>query len=184
MGSMRFERIFDDLEGQFAHHERQEMRAVSEDLTRAERAQLTLYDRLRGSDGAVLTLHLGTSTRVRGAVELVGDGWVVLREASRAGMLLVPVRRIALVEGLPGRARPGSTEAVRKLPLGALLRRIARDRATVRAETAAGTLVGRISAVGADAFDLQTIPTGESSAVPGSGRVTVVLDALTVMRIG
>lgn len=182
---MRFERIFDDLEGQFAHHERQEMRAVSEDLTRAERAQLTLYDRLRGSDGAVLTLHLGTSTLVRGAVELVGDGWVVLREASRAGMLLVPVRRIALVEGLPGRARPGSTgEAVRELPLGALLRRIARDRATVRAETAAGTLVGRISTVGADAFDLQTIPTGESSAVPGSGRVTVVLDALTVMRIG
>src|SRR5699024_12389598 len=65
-GAMRFERIFEDLEGQFAHHQQEEARAVSEELTRAEQAQLTLADRLRGAEGRRLTLHLGGAVRVSG----------------------------------------------------------------------------------------------------------------------
>lgn len=181
-GFMRFERIFEDLEGRLAHHEQQEMRAVSEDLTRAERAQLTFADRLRGSQGARLTLHLNTGSRVIGVLEHVGEGWVALRES--AGPVIVPLPRIALVEGLRGRARPAEDSLVGEMGLGAMLRRIARDRSTVRLETTAGALVGRISAAGADAVDLQTLPTGESGAVPGSGRVTVTLDSLVTIRTG
>lgn len=181
-GSMRFERIFEDLEGRLAHHEQQEMRAVSEDLTRAERAQLTFEDRLRGSQGARLTLHLDAGSRVIGVLEHVGAGWVALRES--AGPVIVPLPRIALVDGLRGRARPAGDSLVGEMGLGAMLRRIARDRSTVRLETTAGALVGRISAAGADAVDLQTLPTGESGVVPGSGRITVTLDSLVTIRTG
>lgn len=179
---MRFERIFEDLEGRFAHHEQQEMRAVSEDLTRAERAQLTLVDRLRGASGAALTVHLGPHMRVAGTVEDMGVDWLLLRETAGSALVLVPTARIALVEGLVARARPADESPLRGIGLGAVLRRIARDRATVRVETTIGSLTGRIAAVGADALDLQTLPTGETSAVPGSTRVTVGINALIAVR--
>lgn len=179
---MRFERIFEDLEGQFAHHEQQEMRAVSEDLTRAERAQLSLMDRIRGSEGTAITVHLAGAGRIRGHVLEVGEGWVLLRETPGSGMVLIPRGRIALVEGLSGRARPVQESGLGEVSLGAMLRRIARDRSTVRMDTTAGSLIGRIAAVGADALDLHTLPTGESSVVPGSGRVVVMLEALISLR--
>ena len=71
---MRFERIFDDLEGQFAHHRQEEVRAVSEELTHAEQAQLTLADRLRGAKDQRVTLHLGPALRVAGTVQDVEIG--------------------------------------------------------------------------------------------------------------
>lgn len=179
---MRFERIFEDLEGRFAHHEQQEMRAVSEDLTRAERAQLTLVDRLRGASGTHLTVHLGPGMRVNGEVVDLGADWLLLRESSGSALVLVPMARIALLEGLVARARPAEESPLGTLGLGGVLRRIARDRATVRVETSIGALTGRIAAVGADALDLQTLPTGESSAVPGSTRVTVTFEALIAVR--
>lgn len=180
--TMRFERIFEDLEGRFAHHEQQEMRAVSEDLTRAERAQLTLVDRLRGASGAALIVHLGPDMRVAGTVEDMGSDWLLLRETAGSALVLVPTARIALVEGLVARARPADESPLRGIGLGAVLRRMARDRATVRVETTIGSLTGRIAAVGADALDLQTLPTGETSAVPGSTRVTVGINALIAVR--
>ena len=60
---------------------RDAVRAVSEDLTRAELAQLTLADRFRGAEGHRLTLHLGATLRVSGTVQEVGSDWVVLAEA-------------------------------------------------------------------------------------------------------
>ncbi|MCT1996698.1 hypothetical protein M3C58_00500 [Brachybacterium muris] len=181
--AMRFERIFEDLEGRFAHHEQQEMRAVSEDLTRAERAQLTLVDRLRGASGARLIVHLGAGMRIQGDVEDVAADWLLLRESAGSTLALVPIERIAAVEGLASRARPGDDSPLGTLGLGGVLRRIARDRASVRIETTIGALTGRIAAVGADSLDVQTLPTGEASAVPGSTRITVSMDALVVLRI-
>jgi hypothetical protein len=177
-GRMRFERIFDDLEGQFAHQQQQEVRAVSEDLTRAEQAQLTLADRLRGAAGHALTLHLGTALRVGGTVQDVGTEWVSLAVEGGGRRAVVPLCAVALVEGLPTRARPAEETLRSALGLGSVLREIARDRSVVRLETTAGGLIGRIAAVGADALDLRTLPTGEPTAAPGSARLTVTTSSL------
>ncbi|MGP5077471.1 hypothetical protein ACTXKZ_05355 [Brachybacterium alimentarium] len=175
---MRFERIFDDLEGRFEHQEREEMRAVAEDLARAERAQLSLADRLRGAGRSVLTLHVGTDLRLEGLVEEVGEAWVALRDPENSQRAVIPMPAVSLVQGLPARARPAEESLLSPLGLGSVLRAIARDRSIVRLETAAGRIMGRIAAVGADSLDVQSLPTGEHGAVPGSVRVTVAMAAL------
>lgn len=175
---MRFERIFEDLEGRFAHHEQQEMRAVSEDLTRAERAQLTLADRLRGAGAQLLTLHVGSGLRLSGTVDEIGADWVTLREGAGGQRTVVPLRAIVIVHGLPTRARLPEESLRSPLGLGSILREIARDRSIVRLETLAGGVIGRIAAVGADTLDLQALPTGEPVLVPGSERLTVAISAL------
>ncbi|AXK45512.1 hypothetical protein [Brachybacterium saurashtrense] len=180
---MRFERIFDDLEGQFAHQEEQEVRAVSEDLARAEQAQLTLADRLRGAQGRAVVLHVGDGLRVDGTVEEVGADWVALAGESGARRAVVPLPAIAVVEGLPARARPAEEALRSPRGLGSVLRGIARDRSVVRLETAAGALNGRIASVGADALEVRTLPTGEPTPVPGSARITLTVSALRAVLL-
>ncbi|ASK64909.1 hypothetical protein CFK39_02635 [Brachybacterium avium] len=180
---MRFERIFEDLEGQFAHHQQEEVRAVSEDLTRAEQAQLTIADRLRGAQGLGLTLHLAAGFRVSGVVREVGAEWVALAARSGARSAVIPLAAIAMVEGLPSRARLVEDSLRSPLGLGSVLREIARDRAVVRLEASGGSVIGRIAAVGADALDISSLPTGESTTVPGSARITVAFSALQAVQL-
>ena len=140
---MRFERIFEDLEGRFAHHEQQEMRAVSEDLARAERAQLTLADRLRGAGTQLLTLHVGSGLRLSGSVDEIGADWVTLRDGPGGQRTVIPLGAIVLVHGLPTRARLPEESLLSPLGLGSVLREIARDRTIVRLETTVGGVIGR-----------------------------------------
>lgn len=182
-GAMRFERIFEDLEGQFAHHQQEEVRAVSEDLTRAEQAQLTLADRLRGAQGHPVTLHLDAALRVSGIVQEVATQWVALAAEGGGRSAVIPLAAVSMVEGLPVRARPAEESVASPLGIGSVLREIARDRSVVHLETAGGTLIGRIAAVGADTLDLRSLPTGEATAVPGSARVTVALSALRAVQL-
>ena len=175
---MRFDRFFDDLEGRFAHHEQQEMRAVSEDLARAERAQLTLADRLRGAGDQRLTIHLGAGLQISGVVDEVGADWVMLRDGGAVRRSLVPLGAIVLVHGLPTRARTQEESLRSPLGLGSVLREIARDRSVVRIETTGGRMIGRITAVGADSVDVQSLPTGESVMVPGTERLTITSTSL------
>lgn len=175
---MRFERIFEDLEGRLEHHEQEELRAVSEDLARAERAQLTLADRLRGAGERVVTVHVGAGLRLVGTVQEVGEGWVALRESRSAQSAVVPLHAIGILEGLSSRARPAEESLRSPLGLGSVLREIARDRSVVRLETTAGVVLGRIAAVGADTLDVLSLPTGETSGVPGSARLTVATASL------
>ncbi|ATG51587.1 hypothetical protein CFK38_08660 [Brachybacterium vulturis] len=181
---MRFERIFEDLEGQFAHHQQEEVRAVSEDLTRAEQAQLTLADRFRGAQGHRVTLHLGASVRVTGTVREVATEWIALAAKGGARSAVVPLSAVVMAEGLPSRARLAEDPPSSPRGLGSILRELARDRSVVRLETSGGALTGRIAAVGADALDIRSLPTGESSPVPGSARITVALSALRVVQLG
>lgn len=180
---MRFERIFDDLEGQFAHHQQEEVRAVSEELTRAELSQLTLADRLRGAEDQRLTLHLGPALRVGGVVQEVGAGWAALAAEGGRRSAVVPLSAIVMVEGLPPRVRLPEESLRSPRGIGSVLREIARDRSLVHLETRGGAVTGRIASVGADALDLRSLPTGESTVVPGSARITVTLDALLVAQL-
>ncbi|MEE1616918.1 hypothetical protein [Brachybacterium sp. J153] len=176
------DRLLDDLSGRLAHQEREEMLAVSEDLARAERAQLTLADRLRASLDRPVVLQLSESLRLSGRVEEVSSSWMTLREDGAGRASLVPLTAIVLLEGLSARARPLEESALAPRGLGAMLRGMARDRATVRVETRSGGITGRIADVGAELIDVVSLPTGERSSVPGSSRLSVVLSSILAVR--
>lgn len=182
--AMRFERIFEDLEGRFEHHEREQMRAVSEDLTRAERADLTMADQLRGNLGREIIVHAGTALRLTGIIEATGQDWLELRDSSASSRVVIPFAAIGMVQGLSGRARPEPSSALPAPRLSSLLRSLARDRAVVRIETTAGSVTGRIAAVSADSLDVHSLPTGEHATVPGSARISVMTSAVQAVIAG
>lgn len=182
-GGMRFDRIFEDLEGQFAHHQQEEVRAVSEDLARAEQAQLTLADRLRGAQACRLTFHLGTALRLSGTVQGVGPEWVELAAEGGGRRTVLPLSAVSMVEDLPSRARPAEESLLSPRGLGSVLREIARDRSVVQVEIVSGSVVGRIAAVGADALDLRSLPTGEAAGISSTGRITVPFAALQAVQV-
>lgn len=181
--TMDIDRYLHDLEAQFAHAESTERRAVSEDLERAERAQVLLADRLRGSRGRVLSLSLidPAAPLIAGRVEEVGDVWVSLH--GHGEEVLILLRAVEGLEGLSERARPvDDAVASAPAPLGRVLRRWARDRSTVRVRTRTAERMGRLAGVHADHIDLLM---GDDPLVPARTRRTVPLDAiLSIARRG
>lgn len=179
---MRFDRMFDDLEGRFEHLEAQDMRAMSDELTRAERAQITLGDRLRAASGQRIDVRLQAGIAVSGTVDEVGADWLSLATAAEGETAVIPMRAITMVEGLAPRARPrASSEGIAPLGLGHVLRRIARDRSMTRIHTESGRVHGRIRAVGADAMDVAVSPTGEGGRVRQASAVVIPFAALLLV---
>lgn len=168
---MRWDALFADMEAQLAAAAAQDLDAEVADRTRSERARVLLTDRLRAvrGDGVQVQLRSGPVT---GEVQDVGAAWVLLVAASREH--LVPLAAVVGVSGLRG-ADVEEASSLRRLGLGHALRAVARDRSVVRVTTAAGTLLGRVDAVGADHLDLALAypdsgrPTGEVRTVPFAG---------------
>lgn len=152
---MRWERLFADLEGQAAEERRQEIEAEVAERIRAERARITLLDRLAAHDDEV-GLVLLTGRVVEGRVAEVGDGWAMITAARRRA--LVPVSAVVEVEGL-GWSAAQVGRVSRRLGITHPLRVFARDRARVDIEDRLGRVVtGTIDAVGADTFELAEHP--------------------------
>lgn len=111
------------------------------------------------TDGALeVVIRLLEGTTVRGTVDDVGDGWLLVGASSAAAgpvgsSTLIPFAAIGSVAGLP--ARGGSRSVTRRFDLGYALRGLARDRAVVSLLDRSGhTVVGTIDGVGADVLDL------------------------------
>lgn len=170
--------MFDDLEHRFAHLEELELRAQAEELTRAERADVLLADRLRAAHGTRIGIVLRSAERLVGSVGEVGDGWCELTGTRGPRRALVRTEAIALVEALGARARPLTDANSLPRSLQSHLRARARDRVHVLMHTEIGHVAGRIIHVGADAIDLRRLPTGERSDLGTAAGVTVPLRAL------
>jgi hypothetical protein len=190
VSAVRWDRLFDDLEARLESEEDAARRAELGDLVRAERSALTLLDRLRGHRGAVLTWHLSGAGAVSAQLRDLGAGWVLLLVAhpdlsvpEPGRELLVPLAAVQAVSGL-ARSAAVAGELERRMGMGVVLRRLARDRTTValrlvRPESAgpelsASVLTGTIDRVGADHLDLALHPRD----VPR--RPSAVTDVLTV----
>lgn len=179
---MRFDRMFEDLEGQMDHLEAEQRRAVAEDLTRAERAQISFADRLRAAEGQEVRLRLAAGVVCSGVVQEVGEDWVRLHDAAAGEEVWVRQQAIKLADHLPVRARQRAASAISLPTIGQQLRMLARDRALVRIGTVAGRYTGRIARVGRDAFDLSLLPSGEVADSVEAGYLTVRNDALMELR--
>jgi hypothetical protein len=158
---MRWEGLFADLEGRLVAEERRELDDEVAERTRRERALVELGSRLTAATGSTLTVTLVGGTPLHGELLDVGQGWLLLRHGARAAEVLVPLASVASVGALGRESEPAGRVA-RLFGLGAALRALSRDRATVGVTLLGGgpVLVGTIDAVAADHFDLAEHPEG------------------------
>ncbi|WP_427383542.1 hypothetical protein [Janibacter sp. G56] len=144
---MRWERLFDDMESQWAAEARRDQDAEVADRTRAERAGIGLTERLAAHVGEDLEVRTHSGAVVTGTLDDHGDGWLLV------GQALVPLEAVACLTGL--RPRAGDAAIARRFALGYALRGLSRDRAVVAVTDRSGrTWHGTIDAVGSDALDL------------------------------
>jgi hypothetical protein len=176
----RWERLFADLEAQFAESELGELRAEVADRTRSELAKQRVGDRLRAAPGHELGVWLAGGTTVHGTVRSSGPDWLLLAEPSGVETV-VALTSVMKITGLGRHASvPGSEGRLAgRLRLSYVLRGIARDRAAVVVALIDGsTFSGIVDRVGADHMDIS------AGRVEASGGVTVPFGALALVRLG
>jgi hypothetical protein len=177
----RWERLFADLEAQFAESEIGELRAEVADRTRSELAKVRVADRLRATTGRDLVVWVGGGVALRGSVSAAGPDWLLLAEPGGTEAV-VALAATLKITGLGRRASvPGSEGRLAgRLRLSYVLRGIARDRSAVVATLTDGsTLTGTVERVGADHFDLADL--ADRAAGVGDG-TTVPFGALALVR--
>ncbi|MEP7333338.1 MAG: hypothetical protein ABI692_14755 [Terracoccus sp.] len=149
---VRWDRLFDDLEAQLELEDARELDAEVADRTRRERAQLDLQSRLLANQGAMVQARVRSGV-LTGVVADVGPDWLLL-ELRPEWAVLVALAALRSVTGLtPGAVTP--TTVARRFALGAALRAVSRDRATVAlTDVDARVTFGTIDVVGADHLEI------------------------------
>jgi len=183
---VRWDELFDDLEGQLAEAEAAELAGEVADRTRRLTAQVSLADRLRAARGQRVRLDVSGAPALIGGLREVGPDWLlVVDDAERE--VLVLLAAVAAVTGLSREFAPEPSAVRRRLGVASALRGVARDRAPVAVRLRDATVVsGTVDRVGADFLELAEHPVGEARR---SDQVTgvraVAFGALaTVTRMG
>ena len=198
---MRWDDLFADLEAQLDAAEVASVDAEVADRTRRESALLTLADRLGGSLGRRVGVHVAGVGRVDGRLAEVGDQWLLLTGEGRgargdgdagdaAAQVLVGLAAVASVTDLAPTSVPISTPAPGpagsgrvRLGLGVALRAIARDRVPVVVHLTGGdTVEGTLERVGADFVEVTEHPAGEVRPRRSGAVRTVPFAALALVR--
>ncbi|MFL6177154.1 MAG: hypothetical protein ACJ715_10920 [Ornithinibacter sp.] len=151
---MRWEGLFEDLEGQLAAEQRRERDDEVAERTRRERALVTLGSRLAAGLGTRVGIGLIGGHHVEGVLGDLGEDWVLVRVDAGAHEVLVPLPGMLTLRSLAVQSASG--RCARRFGLGYALRALSRDRATVAITLVGGGpgLLGTIDAVGADHLDL------------------------------
>lgn len=161
---MRWDALFDDLETQMAAAERLDLDAEITERTRIEEAAVELADRLRGSLGRLIVVHLASGSTMEGTLCHAGSQALVLDEPRH--QLLVPYSSVVRYVGLSRLAIAEPSQVRQRLGLASALRGLARDRAGLAVmlwggSTGETTLFGVIDRVGSDHLDLAVTGDGE-----------------------
>ena len=177
MTAVRWDRLFDDLEAQFEAEAHAAAAADLADLVRAERAGLSLADRLRAHVDARLGWHLRETSLLEAELLDLGADWLLLRWGRRE--LVVALPAVLGVQDLARPARQDGGAVARRLGIGSVLRRLAQDRAEVQLRLAGGPtpgeeVSGTIDRVGADHVDLAEHPRGSFRRAQDVTRVRTV----------
>lgn len=149
---MRWEALFADMEAQLDAARTADLAAEVVELTRAERATVSVADRFRAARGATLTVRTDGGEQVSGMLRDASAQWILLDTQGRSS--LVPLAAVTAIRGLTRHSAGGCGVVERRLTLGHALRALARDRVIVQIVTHGGDLTGRVERVGADHLDL------------------------------
>ncbi|WP_374314742.1 hypothetical protein [Microbacterium sp.] len=180
---MRWDRFFEDLEGQLASEWEAERAALDSEAERLRLSKVALRERLVqliGGDapGSALSLDLSDGTALRGRVTGVGaDCVAILPAEGRPGAVVVPLPAIAGI-GMPhhdllrsARPAPARSALADRLTFGFVLRDLVRRRAGVAVHMSGGRVFhGTVDRAGADHLDLALHDPGaprRSDAVTG-----------------
>jgi hypothetical protein len=162
-GAMRWDALFDDIEAQLAAGERLDFDAEVAERARADAAAVELADRLRGSLGLRIGIHLASGTMFEGVLSHVGSQSLVLDEPRH--QVLIPHASAVRYSGLSRLAVTEPSTVRQRLGLASALRALARDRASLTVLVARGPgepmLHGVIDRVGRDFLDLAVTEAGE-----------------------
>lgn len=183
---MRWDALFSDMEAQFAEGGRLSMEAEISERARVDAAGLSLADRLRGSLGTHVKVHLVSGAVFEGTLVYAGVDAFVLND--RRHQVLVPHFAVESYTGL-GRFSVSEPSAVRRsIGLSNALRGLARDRSELTVLLRSGSaqdsgMAGVIDKVGRDYLDLAALRPGEVRRAPHVGHVcTVPFSALAAIR--
>lgn len=180
---MRWNALFEDLEAQIAEADVLNRESEVAERSRAELASVELAERLRGSLGRRIGVHLASGTVFAGILSHAGAESLVIDEPGH--QVLIPYTAVGHYVGI-GRFAVGESSVVRrKLGLASALRILARDRAGLTVVMAAGDarITGVIDRVGRDFFDLAMTHEGEARRASGVTDVaTVPFRALGALR--
>jgi len=162
---VRWDRFFDDLEGQLASEWEAERAALNTEAERLRLSRVALRERLttlvgRERDLAPPSFEVADGTVLSAEVTGVGADWVAL-EGGRSGVLVLPIASIASI-GMPHAdvlrsARPaGARSALAdRMTLGFVVRDLVRRRIAVTVHLTHGRmLAGTIDRAGADHLDI------------------------------
>jgi hypothetical protein len=183
---MRWDALFDDMEAQLASANRLELEAEIAERSRADVAGVELADRLRGSRGLRVGVHLTPGSFFDGTLTYVGAESLVLSDPYH--QVLIPYAAVSRYQGLGRVALAEPSSVRRKLGLASALRGLARDRANlsvflIGAGQAAAGLSGVIDRVGRDYFDLAFTRPGEPRRARNVSEVaTVPFCALAALK--
>ena len=177
---MRWDNLFDDLEGQLEQELSAEELDVRAEEERLRLGRLTIRDRLLAVDeaqprGSAYSVRVFLSDGSVVAVRPVtfGRDWFsadVVDESTRSTQCIIPIAAIAslaltrpqlaasLAVDAPDPRRPALPA---RLSLGFVLRDLCRRRSVIELRTAAGVLRGTIDRVGRDHLDLAVHEAGQ-----------------------
>lgn len=160
---MEWDRLFEDLEDQFASGWEAERAALDAETERLRIARLDLRTRLGvlADEGSTVTAVLTDATRVRGRLRAVGADWAAVQPHEAAGLSLLPAHAVELWSLDHGALLTSGAAAEPLSPLrermtfGFVVRDLARRRSGVTLRTRSGAvLAGTIDRAGADHLDL------------------------------
>ncbi|CAH0179364.1 hypothetical protein SRABI26_01392 [Arthrobacter sp. Bi26] len=173
---MRWDALFDDMEAQLAARQRLDFEAEVAERALVDSAGVELADRLRGSLGLSIRVHVSSGAAFEGVLSHAGSEALVLDEPQH--QVLIPYAAAAQYVGLSRMAVSEPSAVRRRLGLGSALRGLARNRARVaifvspgRAEAA---LHGVIDTVGRDFLDLAVTREG-GDRLPATDRQVVAI---------
>lgn len=182
---MRWQALFDDLEGQLAAAEAAELAGEVAELSRLEAGRIRLGDRLAAAAGAPVAVTLPGVGVVRGTLLDAGPDWLLLDEGA-GREALAPLEAVLGITGIGARAAPPGSEGEvgRRLDLRWALRGLARGRVGVVLGLRDGSsATGTLDRVGADHVDLAEHGVGEARRAAAVRAVRLVpLAALVLVR--
>jgi hypothetical protein len=169
---MRWEALFEDLQGQLEAAERADDEALVAELAEAEMGGTALADRLRARLGQEVRLRLRSGADLAGRILDAAPQWLLLGD-DRERRILVPVEAVQAAWPL-GQVAPEAGTVERRLRITHVLRALAREGGPVRVSCDAGDYTGWLTRVGSDHVDLRQ----EAS---GQGTITVALAAVVLV---
>ncbi len=156
---MRWQKLFADLEAQFAAAASAAELAESASRARAESGSVLLAERLAGAVGQPVRLRCRGAGQVAGVLVEVGPDWLLL-SAEGGRELLVAARSVTLASGLVRRTHAAEDEPPRvRTDLRRALKALVRDRSEVSLVLEdGGRLTGTLDRVGADFVEIAEHP--------------------------